>query len=273
VISPSFIPEERALEWCRVIRDEARTYFPGGIFPRELAVFLAACDVCGVDFIAESGRQDGYSTAVLADYAERTGTRVVSMDRPLNDEPERGAAAHARLAGRPVTLLDGVTELLLGGAVPRDAKRVAFLVDGPKGYDANRLILAAATTLPLVLVGCHGVIPDAPEGRELKRWFPDLAVAELKGDEFEWFRTWERELISPHVAVMPNRHLEQSEFAIARVRPVERRRRRLFLHDRGRGALEAAAFAAGHLRRKPAGVVPAAFLAKWLNRSKRAARS
>jgi hypothetical protein len=272
VISPSYIPEDRALEWCRVIRDERRPYFSGGIFPRELAVFLAACDVCDVDFIAESGRQDGYSTAILADYAERTGTRVVSMDRPLVDDPERGAAARTRLAGRPVTLLDGVTELLLGGAVPADAERVALLVDGPKGRDANRLILAAATTLPLVLAGCHGVIPDAPEARELRRWFPDLTVAELEGDEFESFREWERELIRPHAPDMPDRQLDQSEFAIARVRPIERRRRRLFLHDRGRGALEAATFTVGHLRRKPAGMVPAAFLAKWIGRSKRAAR-
>jgi methyltransferase family protein len=255
VISPSFIPEELASRWCRVISEADRPYFSGGIFPRELAVFLAACEACDVDLIVETGRQDGYSTSVLADYAERTGTTVVSIDRAA--DPERDAAARARLASRPVNLLDGDAESLIPDAVPDGARRIGLLIDGPKEYEANRLILAAATAFPVVVFACHGWYADRPAGRELKKWFPDLAVAELDGEEFAWFRAWEQELVAPHLS----RPLERSSLALSRVQHARGRWSALLLHDRGRAVLENVRYAWRRLRGAPV-FVPAAFIAR-----------
>jgi len=263
VISPAFIPEERAVAWCRAIREANRPYFAGGIFPHELAVFLAACETCGVDLVIESGRQDGYSTSVLADYAERTGTPAVSIDRV--EDPERDAAARRRLAGRPVDLLDGPVERVLPDAIPADARRVALLIDGPKDHIANRLLLAAAVELPIVLFGCHGWYQNAAAGRELERWFPDVALAEIEGHEFAAFRAWEQELVAGRLH--GSRGLDRSTLAISRVRSRERRWTRLLLHDAGRGALESARYVLHLLRGERSGMLPAAVIANdWARR-------
>ena len=261
MIAPSFIGAEYGRKWCRVIQDAARPYFAGGIFPRELAAFLAACDACSVDWIVESGRQDGYSASVLADYGEVTGVPVASIDdvRDL----ARDAAARARLAGRKITVLNGAAEAVLPDAVGEGARRVALLIDGPKGRAANRLILAAAATFPIVLFAYHGWRPDSVAGRELKRWFPDTTLAELDGHEFAAFRRWEQELVTP---ALRSRSFERSSLAIGRVEFAVRPWPCLLIHDRGRALLESASYVVRRLRRKPL-TVPATLIARdWARR-------
>jgi hypothetical protein len=153
----------------------------GAIFPTEMAMFLARCEAAQVDGIIESGRQDGYSTAALADYAVLMDVPVISMDLP--DTPERGARTRARLAGRPnLRLLDGNSLRILPRAVPSTTRRLALLVDGPKGRVANSLMVAAHAAYPIALFAYHGHYPGTADGEEREEAFPAMHLV----DPFEY---------------------------------------------------------------------------------------
>lgn len=116
----------------------------GAIFPSEMAFFLASCEIAGITRVIESGRQDGFSTAILGDWAAG-GRTVVSIDLEL--EPERAAACRARLGATPVDLVKGSAYRCFGRAsFAYPDTPTAFLVDGPKGWPAISMMSAALTS-------------------------------------------------------------------------------------------------------------------------------
>lgn len=137
----------------------------GAIFPRELVYFLATCEARGVERIIESGRLDGFSTECLAAYGD-----VVSIDW---DEPrfhDRLVAGDARLAGLAnVDLRIGDAMVLLGRAVMEDRRPTAVMIDGPKGYAALGLNLAAGTFRHVRVLGQHNLDPGERCTEYLKR--------------------------------------------------------------------------------------------------------
>lgn len=146
-------------------------WMEGAIFPSEMAFFLASCEVAGVARVIESGRQDGYSTAILADWAAGDGREVVSID--LEVEPDRALACRERLRGKPVELVKGSAYDRFGRislAAPHTP--TAFLVDGPKGWPALSMMSAALTP------GCRLVaIHNLAEGLEPRELFLCLGGA------------------------------------------------------------------------------------------------
>ena len=74
-------------------------YFPGGIFPSEMALFLHHCEKTGVECIIESGRGEGYSTAVIAAYAQARQVQVLSTD--FEAHPDIARRCRERLARYP----------------------------------------------------------------------------------------------------------------------------------------------------------------------------
>src|SRR5712691_8115121 len=66
--------------WARIALDDdwVGSWLEGAIFPTEIVFFLASCEANGIRYIIESGRQDGYSTRILGEYARRTGVLVTS---------------------------------------------------------------------------------------------------------------------------------------------------------------------------------------------------
>lgn len=194
-----------------------------GIYPGEMAAFLGLCDVAGVSSIIESGRGlHAYSTQVLGEYAERTGTNVISID--MEGDPIRGAECR-RLLGRYSRVA-----CLIGDAfdlVPRAASRlegpIALLLDGPKKFAANRLSLLATTMFPIHAVAHHNSDPQLPWTDQFIRFFPGAYHYEqVVANSAEWqaFKRWERDAVGGYeLPGTPGRSLSSSSLALALVAP------------------------------------------------------
>lgn len=235
----------------------------GGIFPSEMLSFLIACEKESVDCIVESGRERGYSTQVLAEYAAATGIPVVSLDLPQT--PEIARETRERLAGKPVQLVEGNALEVFGEIVPRDAQRIALLVDGPKEEAARRVLLAAAHCFPVVLVAVHGYYPDTQVGRALRGSFPDMRLTsedDVRDDAaLRSFAGWEREVVK---AVYDGpRDVASSTLGIARA-PKRVSVRDLVLHDGLAGIVGQLKYIVRRLQRRVVTLPPPLVLAlRW----------
>lgn len=138
----------------------------GSIFPSEMAFFLAVCDVEGVSNVIESGRQDGYSTEILGDWASRApGRRAISID--LETDAARARACRDRLARWPaLELVKGNAYAEFGRVANRLARtsqgKTAFLVDGPKKAPAISM-MSAAISDSVSVVSSHNLIIGSQE--------------------------------------------------------------------------------------------------------------
>jgi hypothetical protein len=130
----------------------AESYETRGVFNSEMAAILAVSTTLGIDMIVESGRARGQSTRILAKYLASTGVALHSFERARNADTEH---ADRQLAGAPNTTLHygdariAIPTLLAGTT----AKRIAVLIDGPKGRKALDLLDAARAANPAVVVG------------------------------------------------------------------------------------------------------------------------
>ncbi len=136
--------------------DWASGWEEGAIFPCEMVYFLAACDAAGIREIVESGRQDGYSTRILGEYARRTGVRIVSID--FEDDPARAARCRAMLAPYPVEIRKANAYLGVIEAVRQARGPTALIVDGPKGFLAQSMSLAALACGEIRILSFHNLI-------------------------------------------------------------------------------------------------------------------
>lgn len=142
------------------------SWVEGAIFPSEMAFFLASCEVAGITRVIESGRQDGYSMAILADWAATGDREVVLIDLEAEPEPERAQACRARLRGKPVDLVKGSAYDCFGRAsLAAPNVPTAFLVDGPKGWPALSM-MSAALAPGSRLIAIHNLAEGLPT-REL----------------------------------------------------------------------------------------------------------
>ncbi|MBK5957174.1 hypothetical protein CCR97_02990 [Rhodoplanes elegans] len=131
----------------------------GAIFPSEMAFFIAVCSVAGVDRVIESGRQDGYSTEILGDWASHNGRQIASVD--LEHDAARAAACRQRLAHLPIQLVKGSAYEEFGRLVrDRAGRRLALIADGPKGWPAISM-MAAGVDDRVEVVALHNLIPGS----------------------------------------------------------------------------------------------------------------
>ena len=131
-------------EWCE-----------GAIFPREMVFFLARCQAAGVKQIIESGRQDGYSTRILGEFAKRTGVAVVSID--YEDDKSRRQRCRTMLASFPVELLTGDAFEEIGLSLQATCNKTAILIDGPKNWGAVSLLCASASFPQVAIISMHNL--------------------------------------------------------------------------------------------------------------------
>lgn len=133
----------------------------GAILPSEMAFFLARCITEDVSVVVESGRQDGYSTEILGDWAKRNGHRLVSID--LEQDSARAAACRQRLAHLPIELVRGSAYEEFGRWSDKlRGSRVGFLVDGPKGWPAISM-MAAGVADNVRLMAIHNLTVGSKE--------------------------------------------------------------------------------------------------------------
>jgi hypothetical protein len=150
--------ELAADEWSAFAIEQGwpHQWVEGAIYCREMIFFLAMCEANGIDYIIESGRQDGFSTMILGEYAKKTGKTVVSID--YEDDPKRAEACHRRLAGYPVDLQVGDAFVILPKLLRETSgRRVGLLFDGPKGWAALSLLLAATSFPSVSLLAMHNL--------------------------------------------------------------------------------------------------------------------
>lgn len=172
-------------------------YVPSAIYPSEMAYFLYMCERTEIDCIIESGRDQGYSTAILAEYGQQFGKRVISIDIEMNREVAQ--ACRRRLSRYPkLELIAGDSFRVLSRLLREEHGRIALLVDGPKLHDAIYLSAASCATSRICLVAHHNIAHDDDVYPHFCKHFPNaqrLEQSEVYGcDAFPEFRSWERTL-------------------------------------------------------------------------------
>ncbi len=140
------------IDWCEVWSEHAlrrkwvSRWVEGAIFPREMVYFLSECDRLEVRHVIESGRQIGYSTRALQEYAECRVVEVHSIDYSF---AHFGLPHITQHSGDTFELLPKILHSL-----PRHA-RVALLIDGPKDASALALVSALALDRRIALIALH----------------------------------------------------------------------------------------------------------------------
>lgn len=181
----------------RFVRGVDYPYVPSAIYPSEMAYFLCMCERAESDCIIESGRDQGYSTAVLGAYGEQFGKRVISIDIEMDREIAR--ACRQRLSRYPkLELLAGDSFRILPRLLREERRRIALLVDGPKLHEAIFLSAASCATGTICMVAHHNIAYDNDVFPHFCKHFPNAQRLEqsevYKSESFPEFRAWERSL-------------------------------------------------------------------------------
>jgi hypothetical protein len=160
--------------------DWPNRWVEGAIYPREMVFFLARCESLGIRCIVESGRQDGYSTEILGEFARRCGATVYSVD--YEAEEERARKCRQRLRKYPeLNLLKGDANVLVSRTTRSHEEPTAILMDGPKGFWAMSLMFAAAARSSVKLLALHNL----DVGSRTRNMFERLA------DEPAFYESWQ----------------------------------------------------------------------------------
>jgi len=192
-------------------------YFPGAIYPSEMAFFLYHCEEAGIDCIIESGRSDGYSTAVIGAYGEARAIRVVSID--VEADRNRAMECRKRL-GRytDLELIVGDTFYELPRILGSVRGKIALLIDGPKYSPATYLSAAATAYGPVRIIAHHNVSPEYTHlCSHFLECFSD--ARRLEGSElyqsldFTEFRKWETRITEDYRG--PGRDLEKTSLVVS----------------------------------------------------------
>lgn len=204
--------------------DWASGWEEGAIFPCEMVYFLAACDAAGIREIIESGRQDGYSTRILGEYARRTGARIVSID--FEDDPVRAERCRTMLAPYPVEVRKANAYLGVIEAVRETRGPTALIVDGPKGFLAQSMSFAALACGEIRILSFHNLSANSAWRAAIEKLAKGPAFYEGEVDPLAapaWIRLreHERQICDAKSA---RRSLEVSSLGILRVENAARGR-------------------------------------------------
>ena len=163
-------------KWAKIALEQkwVDKWIEEAIFPREIVFFLAACEANGVINIIESGRQDGYSTEIIAFYVQQQNGRAYSIDFEL--DRERADRCRRRLSGNPnLAMLKGDGVTLIGSLLVADRETpTAVLIDGPKDYLAMSVLFATAAFPNVRVVAQHNLEIDKAELLEVRQKFVEL---------------------------------------------------------------------------------------------------
>lgn len=220
---------KKIIEWGLFIKGLGLEWTTG-IYPGEMAAFLALCELEGVNSILESGRGDhAYSTQILAEYGMRKGIQVISMD--VTPVSKKGFKDRLK-EYENLRCLTGDSFNDLPRAMRRLPGKVALLVDGPKMELANRLsFTASAMYSNICIVAHHNCLKETSWGTEFAETFPEMFHYETLGlDELvEWreFKNWEEKWVGGYelydeVHQVVGRSLKTSSLAMAVIRPEQR---------------------------------------------------
>lgn len=209
------------LKWADMIRALPLSW-NSGIYPAEMAVFLGLCELRGVRTIIESGRgPDAYSTHIIGSYAEKTGTKAISVDFSSIDAHHYGSQLKSYTAlrcesGDAFTVLP---KLCADAEYP-----IGLLIDGPKAFQANLLSFGLASSYDIAVVAHHNCEPPSPWWDEFSTvyqgafHYEDLPLAST--DAWNEFRSWEADYVGHYENrdekhALPGRDLAVSSLSLA----------------------------------------------------------
>jgi 2-polyprenyl-3-methyl-5-hydroxy-6-metoxy-1,4-benzoquinol methylase len=142
-------------------------YEERGILNSEM---LAACSVCSdlrVDLVIESGRARGQSTYVLARWFRGTPTRIISLELERDGDAVFAEERLHEFANVELRYGDSL-KLLPEIIAAHPGRRIAVLLDGPKGKAAIDLMRRAFAQSPDVLCGfIHDMRRQTPQREAL----------------------------------------------------------------------------------------------------------
>lgn len=201
-----------------------------GIYPGEMAAFLALCELEGVDGIIESGRGDhAYSTQILAEYGQIKNVPIISIDMArVSKQTFRDKLEEYK----NLKCLTGNAFTILPRAMHKLKDRIALLVDGPKMEIANRLSFTASAMFNnICIVAHHNCHVETPWGKEFGDVFPGMFHYEdlMLDDLSEWreFKEWEAAWVGNYELYdethqVIGRSLDASSLAMTVVSPGQR---------------------------------------------------
>lgn len=189
--------DSTVLDTLDFVRQVTYPYFPGAIFPSEMAYFLDVCQAQGIRTIIESGRENGYSTAIAAEYGANRGVRIISIDTDWN--PTVSRRTEERLSRYPqLELIKGDSFYHLPATLRGVRSPVALLIDGPKAHAAVYLSAAAAAWGKVRVIAHHNTPPGSAWHDHFAARFHEARRLEdstiFHRPEFAGFRSWEREV-------------------------------------------------------------------------------
>lgn len=149
----------------------------GGILASEMLLFLAAVKYHGIRNVIESGRRNGYSTAILGECIERCKLLSVAS---IEIDPIEAVDDALEMKYRHLALVKGDGEREVPKMYARMSLPTALLLDGPKGPKAANL--ADRCNPPLFAIhDCHrwhegGV--ENPWRKEAERRYPNAIFSD-----------------------------------------------------------------------------------------------
>lgn len=196
------------------IKDLDFPYYRGGIFPSEMALFLYRCTQTGVKCIIESGRGEGYSTAVIGAYGQTMQIQVMSID--WESDPEVARRCRERMVSFPnLRLVTGDAFNVLPTLLREARSPVGLLIDGPKYDDAIYLSATAAAYASVTVIAHHNSPPEAPWYRHFAERFPQAHRVEdselINAKDFNKFRAWERRITQD----TPGRNVDATSLVVS----------------------------------------------------------
>ncbi len=119
-------------------QDLKRKRFQGILDPSEIYSFLNLVEKNKIDVVIESGRQYGYSTYFIGKFCEKNNIEFLSID--FNVDKKVSLFSKKILSKIKIKYIDGNFVFVIKKILKiYKRKKIALLVDGPKGLIAHSL--------------------------------------------------------------------------------------------------------------------------------------
>jgi hypothetical protein len=123
------------IDFCQ-FKDLRRKRFPGSLDPSEVYSFIYLIKKNKIEVVIESGRQYGYSTYFIGKFCKKNNIDFVSIDFNLDKKICR--QSKKILSKINIKYVDGNFFFFIKKILDRyKHKKIALLVDGPKGLSAH----------------------------------------------------------------------------------------------------------------------------------------
>lgn len=187
-------------------------WLPGAMLPSEIWWLYKNALESEAEVLIECGRQNGYSTRLLAELLNPHGIKIYSID--FDEDTQRLAATVAMLSGLNVECVSGDIHMWVPKLLQQiTGKRVAIVQDGPKGWEGMATLMASAIAYTPVLVAQHNLHP----GHKSREAFQLLAVSpafleyDKASPEIHQFRAEEIRILATKT---PNRAIDQTSLGL-----------------------------------------------------------